>query len=175
MTYAIQEGVTHEVIRPFLILRKLKIESNPLDFFSSNADHDYEYRDYEYDDCEEYREDGEVYVDGYEVNIFDTKKQSIRSMDTYFPEYEVSKKFLDVQFMGNRNPGDIGIFVDKYNIGCVESKCFFTTDIHDEYFPIIKNYYENQSHYTFDYEDSRKRILNLLLSSNRDKRIDKLI
>jgi hypothetical protein len=167
--------IYREVIRPFLILRKIKIESNPLDFFSSN-EHDYEYRDYEYqEDAEKYAEDGEVYVDGYEINIFDTKKQSIRSMDTYFPEYEVSKKFLDVYFMGNRNPGDIGIFVDKYNIGHVESKFFFTTDIHDQYFPIIKNYYENQSHYTLDYEESRKRILNLLLVSNRDKRINKLI
>lgn len=125
-----------------LILRRLKYEADPLALFTDENDM---YDDFDYEESE----DG---VDGYEVNILESENGGVK----------VCKKFLDANFIGTRNPGDIGILVrDTPNKSSVSFTCIFNESIRNKYYDPILSYYKRSA-----------RIRDILIRSERNNKID---
>jgi len=135
-----------------IILRKLKIEQDPMALFST-AHNSYEFRDFEY----YYEEDNSE--DGYEVNLFE-ESQLDKETDNH---HHITKKFLSTLFIGNRSDGEIGCIIEEQTPGGSSFKCLFSKEIHDKYLPLFIGYYKNN-----------KRITSILIENNRDKKIDEI-
>lgn len=142
---------------PCIILRKLKIENDPMALFSTPYNGEV-FEDFEY----EYDGDADP-VDGYEINLFD--EESLVSF-CYKNLEVITKKFLPNSFIGDRNEGDIGFIIEEQLANGASFKCFFSKEIHNEYFPLFERWYGHSS------TESNKRMTSLLIENNRDKKIE---
>lgn len=157
---------------PFLILRRLKIERDPLAAFSTSDSHNDKelWPDFEYDGDE----NGE---DGYEINFFETTKQTVSKNRPYEPIYKVTKKYLGASFIGNRQPGEIGEMDCDYKRNGATYSCKFSDDITGYYMGIVKEHYESCKTCLIkpQIETDPDKVLSLILPTIRDNRITQVI
>lgn len=132
-----------------LIIRKVKIESDPLSLFTGDGEYD-EYGDFEYDEFP----NG---VDGYEVNLFSRSNPLYGSITP-------TKKFIESSFLGNRDAGDIGLLIKDVKRGGVQFRCKFSDEIRNKYFSSLLSYYTNIK--------PSEQVRSLLIESDRNNKID---
>jgi len=172
-----------EELKLMLVLRPTKVSSVPLDLFSVNHDEQY-WSDFEYNPTDIDTED--KLVDGYEVNIFEPLPQSVSNIDEYLPSFTVDKKFLSKSFIGDRNPGDVGLLTMTFGKGSITADSKFSKETMNDFFPSIYAFYTNFENLYFSHPedisavhfkypldmDGVHKIYNLLLATNRELKIN---
>lgn len=157
---------------PFLILRKTKIENDPLSLISFSDSHSsYVYDDFEYEPDEE---DNSL-VDGYEVNVFEYVPISVTKSIEYIPQFKVRKEFLPKSLIGNASEGDIGVMKEDIKSGSVTCKFTISDNLFREHYQSIYLHYKNLLEMNQRFRinnDNVNRLISLLVSSNRNKQIE---
>lgn len=178
-----------EELKLMLVLRPTKIIENPLDLFSVSDSNlsggywfDFEYDPYNDPDNLDKSIDDEL-VDGYEVNIFESVPQSVSKASDYLPKFIVDKKFLSKSFIGDRNPGDVGLLTMITNKGSIVADSKFSEETTRDFFPSIYAFYTNFKNGNFDINDFKypldvdgvDKLMNLLIKTSRDLKINDIL
>ena len=157
---------------PIVILRKMRIKKDPLSLISDSDITEYD--DFEYDEyipelqcCSDHYD--ERSIDGYEVNLM---YDSI-----------IEKRLLDAQFIGDRQPGEVGYLISNKISNGVEYRCVFSDTLDpdelllvDEATNLLMNYYD------LDFKQIRlvsprnfDIIHSLIVKANRDKKVKQIL
>lgn len=167
-----------EELKIILILRPIKV--SPMSFLNlfSVSDKDGLWFDFEYElDLPEDR-----LVDGYEVNIFESIPQSLPKSN-YSPKFSVEKKFLLKSFIGDRNPGDVGLLSLTTNLGSITAEYKFSKETMNNLFPLVYSFYINVNNGDFNSRDLKyplgkeglSKLMDLLTVTNRDMKINGIL
>lgn len=132
-----------------LVLRKVKIESDPLSLFAGDDEYIH-HEDFEYDEFP----NG---VNGYEVNLFSRENPLYGSITP-------TKKFIESSFLGNRDAGDIGILIKDVKRGGVQFRCQFSDEIRNKYFSSLLSYYTSIK--------PSESVRSVLIESDRENKIN---
>jgi hypothetical protein len=138
---------------PILILKKLRLKNDVLSLFTNENSI---YQDLEREDDDENDADCLPIEDIYEVNIFHCADGVLST------GFTIDKKFLDTNFIGKRDPGDIGIMKKLSYKGGMKLEVQFDDNIRMKYYQSLLNYYKDTE------------IEGILLQSERNKRINKI-
>lgn len=180
-----------EELKLMLVLRSTMVSSVPFDLFSTNDDQ--YWSDFEYDP-NDINLSSDKFIDGYEVNIFEPVPQSVSKIDEYLPLFTVDKKFLSKSFIGDRKPGDVGLLTMTFDKGSITADSKFSEETMNDFFPSIFAFYtknrgervNSQVDWKFDYSmvnnfkyplnaEGIDRVINLLIKTNRDLKINTII
>lgn len=147
----------------------MKIKKDNMALFTSGYNEDYEY-EFVYPSK---NLDDTDFIDGYEIEIFTMVDNEINL---------TIKKYLDVNFIGNREVGEIGLLIEKSTDNGVRYDLVYSSDVYREYYQKILKYYKHKKFYysirgDFDQIkiDKVDDMLKTLIRTNRDNKIEILL